>query len=1030
MIKIENKMKKLRNILILSISCFVINNNKAKAQNSGIDWKIGLGTGYTNYYGDLSPYQIKKWKDWKNLYQFFYYNPNYHSSLSYHINIEKRLTPGIGLKLQSNYGEISMSDRYIKPNGEFDRAVKNWDRSLNFKSTIYDVGLAFVFHSDNGKILSRKAFLAPYIQAGAGLTYFKNYGDLYDNNGMPYDYDNPNVETNGIFETNLRDLQTETNEKYNNLIPYIDLALGLKFRLGNHVSLFLETDIKYAFSDYLDDVSGLYKTSYNSPEQAYAANPSMKPIPTGKNRGNNDGINDFYIFNKIGFNIHLGKKASSFKAGPIYHNTNANQNFYIYQKNEEIKDEQKDIDWKESVDVKVNAQNKEIDNLIFELSKLKDKVKLLEQYTVGVNDSIKFEDLKKSIKILEKEKSYLLEKEYLTPSDSADIIYLDKILHSFKNQLKEYKNNKKIEYSYQPLPDSEKIFYSFKPIKEESNDKVNTKKFGRIYYTEDTTVLENLNTDSLVHKELKSILEKSEQEKSQILKKESLDLNDSLRIEELNTTILLMEKAIFDLKEDKSEYLKNKRIYYYTLAKDTSKTNNNQVDTLYNTENKLENTSSSKKGSNQIYYVETIDSVNKNKIKDSTIWVNNYEKEEQEEINNYQKKINAGLDSLEKLQFKKLEKELAIQKEEKSLQELQLKIDSLDLAQKNLEKNFEDNKKGFFNRFKKNAQEEKQIEEEREMQFSLNNVELEQYKENYRIVQEDLKKLQIENESLKNTLIQDRSRLDRQILSLEKLLYKNTNLNASVRPSLNPIIIAGAENGENVINSELSKKLEELSKRLEVLENKDNLENNDNHNFYKEEDVAIQEENSSSENDDVISIQKSNEGKVIILNPVDELEDKIDTQTVIVEKNEEIVEDISSFEEIEEESISEVDKKQEDNEYIEDNAQSSIESWNVYFELGSTQLSEKEQQKLIEIVDFIKANKNTLIELKGYTDASGTKEVNERIATQRFLNVKTILMERFGIPANRIQLNGINISNKTSANPALDRRVEIKIVFK
>src|SRR5690606_16715912 len=230
------------------------------------------------------------------------------------------------------------------------------------------------------------------------------------------------------------------------------------------------------------------------------------------------------------------------------------------------------------------------------------------------------------------------------------------------------------------------------------------------------------------------------------------------------------------------------------------------------------------------------------------------------------------------------------------------------------------------------------------------------------------------------------------------------------------------------INSELSKKLEELSKRLEVLENKYNLENNDKYNFYKEEDVAIQEENSSSENDDVISIQKSNEGKVIILNPVDELEDKIDTQTVIVEKNEEIVEDISSFEEIEEESISEVDKKQEDNEYIEDNAQSSIESWNVYFELGSTQLSEKEQQKLIEIVDFIKANKNTLIELKGYTDASGTKEVNERIATQRFLNVKTILMERFGIPANRIQLNGINISNKTSANPALDRRVEIKIV--
>src|SRR5690625_5225449 len=149
-----------------------------------------------------------------------------------------------------------------------------------------------------------------------------------------------------------------------------------------------------------------------------------------------------------------------------------------------------------------------------------------------------------------------------------------------------------------------------------------------------------------------------------------------MRIYKLNTTISAMEKTIFNLKDDKSEYLKNKRVYYYTLPKDT----------LNNTEAKLEKTSSSKKDHNQIYYVETFDSVNKNIIKDSIIWVNSYEEEEQEEINNYQKKINAGLDSLEKLQFAKQEKELAIQKEEKNLQELQLKIDSLDLAQKNLEK--------------------------------------------------------------------------------------------------------------------------------------------------------------------------------------------------------------------------------------------------------------------------------------------------------------------------------------------------------
>lgn len=1044
-------MKKLRNILLLSFSWFFIMTNKAKAQDSGIDWQIGLGTGYTNYYGDLSPYQIKKWKDWKNVYQFFYYNPNYHSSLSYHLNLEKRLSPGLGLKIQGNYGEISMSDRYIKPNGNYDRSVSNWDRSLNFKTTLYDLGFALVLHSDNGKILNRKAFLAPYIQAGFGMTYFKNYGDLYDEYGMPYNYNNPNVETNGKFETNLRDLKTETDEKYNNLIPYIDLALGLKFRLGNHISLFLETDIKYAFSDYLDDVSGLYKTNYDSPEQAYAANPSMKPIAIDDKRGNNDGVNDFYIFNKIGLNIHLGKKTASFKSGPIYHNIQDNQDLYTYYEYENvekidevieeeefveveefnqsaiIENEENERTWKEAVDVKINAQNKEIDNLFYELAQLQEKVNFLEKNSGKNYDSIRAADLKESIKILEKERNLRLEKEYLNATDSTDIIYFDKILLSLKKQLVEYENGNKIDYSSKNIPDSEYIHYSTSP---EDQDGEKEKVYSTIHYSTDSSILENLNTDSLIQQELIAVLKKIEDDQNQILKKDSLDLIDSLKLEELEVQSIAIKKALTGVSESKSKDLKNNRIFYYTIPADTHKMYEAQVDTFYLPEEK---TKSSKNDEvKRTFSFQPIDTISESILKDSIFRVKNLKKEEQRALNIQQKEINAELDSIEKNQFEKQQKEHAIQTEEKYLNELQLKIDSLELAQKDLEKKHEEEKKGFFNRFKKKSIEETQAEEDREMQYSLNNAQLEQYKQDYENIENKLEALRLENENLKNTLIQNKSQLDSQLLNLERLLNKNSKINTSVQPSLNPIVITGSGSESNSVNTELTKELEDLRKRLELLENieyqEEVIENEDistadsiqENATWDEKEMEQQTKEKLDENMEESTKEKEN------LEEIDRVQ--ID-KTAKIEEIVESEERLNLTEIKEKESNLEEDKSLDEEPSSKGEIQKPIEKWDVYFDLGSTQLSEEEQLKLKEIADFIKGKENTYIELKGFTDASGSKEVNERIATQRYLNVKTVLMERYGISAKRIQINGINISNKVSENPALDRRVEIRIIF-
>src|SRR5699024_697703 len=91
-----------------------------------------------------------------------------------------------------------------------------------------------------------------------------------------------------------------------------------KFRISHTISILLQSDIHYAFSDYLDDVSGKYKSFYNNQLSAYAAHPGTNIIPTNRNRGYDDGINDFYIFNKAAIQINLGSKKSKFKAPILY----------------------------------------------------------------------------------------------------------------------------------------------------------------------------------------------------------------------------------------------------------------------------------------------------------------------------------------------------------------------------------------------------------------------------------------------------------------------------------------------------------------------------------------------------------------------------------------------------------------------------------------------------------------------------------------------------------------------------------------
>lgn len=307
-------------IVVLALMACILVTERASSQDYVPAWKISMAGGYMNYFGDLSPYTIKHWDDWGNWFKFFGYNKYYIPSVSFGISIERYLSPGITLRLQTSRGEIAMSDRYRKHDGDYDRKALHWDRALNFETKLQDAGLDVVFRSNNGRLLPVNFAVAPYFFIGGGVTHFLVKGDLYDGNGKPYDYANPNVRPDGLYETALRPLMTETSKPYPDVVPYINGGLGLSLNMGKRVSLSVETDIKYAFSDYLDDASGSYKEKYVSPEAAYAAHPGTNAVTPGRtNRGNHDGVNDFYIFNKLSLSINLGNKTHHyFHAPAIY----------------------------------------------------------------------------------------------------------------------------------------------------------------------------------------------------------------------------------------------------------------------------------------------------------------------------------------------------------------------------------------------------------------------------------------------------------------------------------------------------------------------------------------------------------------------------------------------------------------------------------------------------------------------------------------------------------------------------------------
>jgi hypothetical protein len=271
----QHMLKKLHSLLV----CTLLLAATVRAQTGGIH----LATGFSNYFGDLN-------EQWFTLKQ-----SQSVSSIGFWLACSPRFT----LRADASFGKVQADDKKST-----DRYRNK--RNLNFHSNINEYSLQLEYNLVKTDPEQMPMFV-PYVSTGIAFFSFN-----------PYTY------TSGGKQVFLQPLNTEGQgmEQYPNSRRYtltqlsIPLSLGVKYYLSQSVQMGVEIGYRKAFTDYLDDVSGVYAdpellSQYRGPMAVQLAfrGDELKPNPVGfpgagKQRGNPDN-QDGYYFGQLRFSFAL-----------------------------------------------------------------------------------------------------------------------------------------------------------------------------------------------------------------------------------------------------------------------------------------------------------------------------------------------------------------------------------------------------------------------------------------------------------------------------------------------------------------------------------------------------------------------------------------------------------------------------------------------------------------------------------------------------------------------------------------------------
>jgi outer membrane protein OmpA-like peptidoglycan-associated protein len=104
----------------------------------------------------------------------------------------------------------------------------------------------------------------------------------------------------------------------------------------------------------------------------------------------------------------------------------------------------------------------------------------------------------------------------------------------------------------------------------------------------------------------------------------------------------------------------------------------------------------------------------------------------------------------------------------------------------------------------------------------------------------------------------------------------------------------------------------------------------------------------------------------------------------------------------------------------------------IYFEPNSAKMGLDSRAVVDEIGEFMRAYENTVVDIEGNTDSSGSRDLNMGLSKERADTVKNYLVEKFHFPPARMRTMGNGPDRPLADNDTPDgreknRRTDIKV---
>jgi len=272
---------------MLTLLCLILLSQGARAQDRKFDRskEIGLCGGTAYYLGELNPYR------------HFGGRLRFSGGLNFRNNFDKRWTLKIGLL----YGQVEAWD-------EDSKDLWRRNRNLNFLNQFYEGSATVELNFFNYQIGSRQDWITPYLFTGIAYYSMNPQGNLND---VWRPLQPAGTEGQGL--QGGEDLYRLTGVS-------IPAGFGLRMNLYAIFGFSLEWGIRRTWTDYFDDVSGVYPDPnlLINERSRVTARLSDQSLIRERDNGTNTGLQrgdpgrkDLYIFVMGTITMRIDKRANT-----------------------------------------------------------------------------------------------------------------------------------------------------------------------------------------------------------------------------------------------------------------------------------------------------------------------------------------------------------------------------------------------------------------------------------------------------------------------------------------------------------------------------------------------------------------------------------------------------------------------------------------------------------------------------------------------------------------------------------------------